>query len=60
MPMADAMGQGMNFNEAAAAVLAGDVAPIDGFFLWSIVVSIVAYVGVAVLTRRPAALKAAQ
>lgn len=60
MPMMDAMGQGMSAAEGAAAVLAGDVSPIDGFFLWSIVVSIVAYVFVAALTRKPAALKAAR
>ena len=59
MPMMEATGQGMSLGEAAAAVLAGDVAPIDGFFVWSIVVSILAYVAVAALEKRPAALKAA-
>jgi SSS family transporter len=60
LPMMDAMGQGMDAGKAAAAVLAGDISPIDGFFLWSIVVSIVAYVAVAAMEKKPAALKAAQ
>ncbi len=58
LPMAQALGQGMSVARGAGAVLAGDVAPIDGFFLWSIVVSIVAYVAVAAITKRPAPLKA--
>lgn len=60
LPMMDAIGQGMSAGEGAAAVLAGDISPVDGFFLWSIVVSIVAYAGVAVMTRKPAELKAAR
>lgn len=59
MPMMEAMNDGKSGGEAFAAVLAGDVAPIDGFFIWSIVVSVVAYVGVAALTRRPVARTAA-
>lgn len=59
MPMADAMGEGMSAGKALAAVLAGDVSPIDGFFVWSIAVSILAYVVVAAMTKRPAPLTAA-
>ena len=60
MPTMEAMAQGLSVGEGLAAVLAGDIEPIDGFFLWSIVVSIVAYVGVAALTNRPFPLKAAR
>lgn len=59
MPVLDAMSDGMAFNKALVATLNGEVAPIDGFFVWSIVVSIVAYVGAAVMTKRAAPLKAA-
>ncbi|MFN0022345.1 MAG: sodium:solute symporter family transporter [Parvularculaceae bacterium] len=58
MPMAEAMGAGMSASEALAAILAGDVAPIDGFFLWSIAVSLAAYIGVAALTPRAAPFEA--
>jgi len=60
LPMREAMNDGKSMGEAFAAVLAGEVAPIDGFFIWSIVVSVVAYVGVAALARKPASLTAAQ
>ncbi|HBS30899.1 MAG TPA: hypothetical protein DEA40_04035 [Parvularcula sp.] len=60
MPVSSAMGQGMDFGSAFLATLAGEVAPIDGFFLWSIVVSIVAYVAVAVAVPNAGALKPAQ
>lgn len=59
LPMMDAMNEGATAAKAFAAVLAGDVEPIDGFFLWSIVVSIIAYVGVAAFTKKPASLEAA-
>lgn len=60
MPMMAAMGEGMNAGAALAAVLAGDVAPIDGFFIWSIAVSVVAYVAVGLLVPNRQALKPAQ
>lgn len=59
LPMMDAMNEGATAAKAFAAVLAGDVEPIDGFFLWSIVVSIIAYVGVAAFAKKPASLEAA-
>ncbi len=59
MPLVEAMGEGMNSGKAFAAVLAGDVSPIDGFFVWSIAVSVIAYIGVAAMTKRPAPLEAA-
>jgi Na+/proline symporter len=59
MPLVEAMGEGMHAGKAFAAVLAGDVSPIDGFFVWSIAVSVVAYIGVAAMTKRPAPLEAA-
>lgn len=52
LPMREALGQGMNASKAFAAVLAGDVAPIDGFFLYSILISIIAYVAVAMREKR--------
>lgn len=51
-PMIEATGDGMNVAEAFAAVLAGDVAAIDGYFLYSVLVSIIAYVGVALFEKR--------
>ncbi|MDZ7629000.1 MAG: hypothetical protein U5J99_11435 [Parvularculaceae bacterium] len=59
MPMMEAIGDGMNAAAALAAVLAGDVEPIDGFFIWSIAVSIGAYVLAAILAPNRATLKAA-
>lgn len=52
MPMTEAMSEGMNPGKAFASVLAGDVAPIDGYFLFSIVASLAAYVGVALFEER--------
>lgn len=52
MPMMEATGEGMSLAKAFAAVLAGDVAPIDGYFLFSILASLVAYVGVALFETR--------
>lgn len=60
MPMMEGAGRGMSFLKSFQAVIAGDIAPIDGFFIWSIVVSIVAYVGVAAFSKSPAPLKAAR
>jgi Na+/proline symporter len=59
LPMFEGMSGGMSFFKAFQAVIAGDIAPIDGFFLWSIVVSIVAYVGVAAVSKQAAPLKTA-
>ncbi len=58
MPMMIAMADGATATAAFTAVLAGDVEPIDGFFLWSIVVSTIAYVGVAAFSKTPAPLQA--
>lgn len=52
LPMAEAIGGGASFGAAFAAVLAGDVAPIDGYFLYSALVSVVVYVGVALFERK--------
>ncbi|MCB2112735.1 MAG: hypothetical protein R3C42_08860 [Parvularculaceae bacterium] len=52
LPMRDALGEGMSAPNAFAAVLAGDVAPIDGYFLYSILIAIFAYVLVALLEGR--------
>jgi SSS family transporter len=54
LPMAEAIGEGMAPVRALGAVLAGDVAPIDGFFLFSIAASLAAYVGAAAFERRNA------
>ncbi|MEZ5892926.1 MAG: hypothetical protein R3C58_07265 [Parvularculaceae bacterium] len=54
MPLMDAMGQGMSVTAALQAVVAGDVEPMDGYFLYSIAVSIIAYVAVALVTPRHA------
>ncbi len=51
-PMIDALGQGMQVMQSFAAVLAGDVAPIDGYFLLSVLASIATYVGVAFFEKR--------
>ena len=49
--MRDALDKGMTAVNAFGAVLAGDVAPIDGYFLFSIAASILAYVAVAVFEK---------
>ena len=51
LPMRDALDKGMTAVNAFGAVLAGDVAPIDGYFLFSIAASILAYVAVAVFEK---------
>lgn len=47
LPLSSAMREGMGAAAALRAVLAGDVEPIPGYFLYSVGVSIAAYVAVA-------------
>ena len=42
--MMDAISDGMPMGPALQATLAGDVEPIDGYFIYSVVVSLGAYV----------------
>lgn len=44
LPMMDAISDGMPMGPALQATLAGDVEPIDGYFIYSVVVSLGAYV----------------
>lgn len=60
MPVSSAMDEGESLLDAFLATLAGEVAPIDGFFIWSIAVSIVAYLAVALIVPNARALKPAQ
>jgi len=58
MPMMEAMGGGMTFSPALTAVLAGDVEPIEGYFLYSVLASLIAYVVVAAVTPNRSKAKA--
>lgn len=44
LPMMEAMGEGVAAGPALQMVLAGDVSPIDGYFLYSVAASLGAYV----------------
>ncbi len=48
MPLQTAMAGGLSFGAAMQAVLAGDVEPIAGYFLYSVGLSIAAYLAVGV------------
>lgn len=49
LPLMEAMGEGMAAGPALQAVLAGDVEPISGYFLYSVLASFVAYIVVGAL-----------
>ncbi len=49
LPMKDALAEGMAVGPALSAVLAGDVEPIAGYFLYSVLVSLIVYFVVGAL-----------
>jgi SSS family transporter len=51
-PLIDTMDRGMDMMKGFAAVLAGDVAPIEGYFLFSLFAAIIAYVAAALFEKR--------
>lgn len=55
MPLREALSDGMSFGPALGAVLAGDVEPISGYFLFSVAAALAAYGLVASFEKRAAA-----
>ena len=49
--MVEALSQGMGAGQALQLTLAGDVEPIAGYFIYSVVLSLTAYVGVGFLEQ---------
>jgi Na+/proline symporter len=58
LPMRDALAGGMGAGEALSAVLAGDIEPIAGFFLFSVGASLSAYVLFGIFEKRASAVAA--
>jgi hypothetical protein len=54
LPLAGALGEGLALGPAIGAVLAGEVEPPSGYFLLSVVASIIAYVVGAEIDRKRA------